>query len=146
MQKFKTMKIIYKIVILFVLIQLTGCSEDTVDFTGVGKITGRVVEAENFEPIENAKVVLTPTNNTVFTDADGYFVYEEVEAGDYSVSATKESFLTNVKEYMLLANKKLEEIQEERGYKRNIVELNADNLILLKTINGLNSTLNAQLF
>ena len=95
MQKFKTMKIIYKIVFLFVLIQLTSCSEDTVDFTGVGKITGRVVEAENFEPIENAKVVLTPTNNTVFTDADGYFVYEEVEAGDYSVSATKEGFLTN---------------------------------------------------
>lgn len=95
MQKFKTMKIMYKIAFLFVLIQLTGCSEDTVDFTGVGKVTGRVVEAENFEPIENAKVVLTPTNNTVFTDVDGYFIYEEVEAGDYSVSATKEDFLTN---------------------------------------------------
>jgi Carboxypeptidase regulatory-like domain len=77
------------------MIFITSCSEDTVSFTGVGKITGRVVEAENFNPIENAKVVLTPTNNTVFTDSDGYFVFEEVEAGDYSVNATKEGFLTN---------------------------------------------------
>ncbi len=89
------MKIIYKLLILSLLIQLSSCSEDTVGFTGVGKITGRVVEADTFNPIENAKVVLTPTNSTVFSDADGYFVFEEAEAGDYSVSATKKGFLTN---------------------------------------------------
>lgn len=77
------------------LLNISSCSEDTIDFTGVGKITGRVVEKNNFSPVENAKVVLTPSNNTVFTDADGYFTFEEVEAGDYSVSTTKEGFLTN---------------------------------------------------
>ena len=94
-QKHKRMKLLKQFSIFFILIFLTSCSEDTVGFTGVGKITGRVVEAENFNPIENAKVVLTPTNNTIFTDVDGYFVFEEVETGDYSVSATKEEFLTN---------------------------------------------------
>jgi len=89
------MKFLKQLLFLFILISITNCSEDTVDFLGVGIITGRVVEADNFNPIENAKIVLTPTNNTVFTDVDGYFRYVEVEIGDYSVSATKDEFLTN---------------------------------------------------
>jgi len=94
-QKHIQMKLLKQFSILFILIFITSCSEDTVDFAGTGKVTGRVVEAEIFTPVENAKVVLTPTNNTVFTDVDGYFVFDEVETGDYSVSATKEGFLTN---------------------------------------------------
>ncbi len=74
-----------------------SCSEDTVPYSGVGTITGRVVEAVNFEPIPNAKVVLSPTNNTAFTDSLGDFEFEQVEVGDYSVSATKEGFLTSFK-------------------------------------------------
>ncbi len=94
-QKHKQMIFLKQFLILFILIFITSCSEDTVDFAGVGKISGRVVESANFNPVENAKVVLAPTNNTVFSDVDGYFTFEEVEAGDYSVSATKENFLTN---------------------------------------------------
>ena len=94
-QKHIQMKLLVQFIIIFSLVFISGCSEDTVGFTGVGKITGRVVEKDNFNPIENAKVVLSPTNNTVFTDVEGYFIFEEVEAGDYSVSATKEDFLTN---------------------------------------------------
>ncbi|UCE92918.1 MAG: carboxypeptidase regulatory-like domain-containing protein [Flavobacteriaceae bacterium] len=86
------------IIIITVLISAVfSCSEDTVPYSGVGNITGRVVEADNFKPIGNAKVVLTPTNNTVFTDSLGYFEYEQVEVGDYSVSSTKEGFLTAFK-------------------------------------------------
>lgn len=80
--------------ILFVIISVISCTEKTIDFEGVGSITGRVVEATSFNSIENAKVVLSPTNNTVFTDTAGYFVFEEVAAGDYSVSSTKDGFLT----------------------------------------------------
>lgn len=82
------------ILLLLFLAIFTNCSEETTDFVGKGTITGRVVEAISFNPIENAKITLSPTNNTVFTDSDGYFVIEEVEAGDYSVSATKENYLT----------------------------------------------------
>lgn len=89
------MKLLRQFSILLISIFIAGCSEDTVDFAGTGKVTGRVVAADNFDPIENAKVVLTPTNNTVFTDVEGYFNFEKVEAGDYSVSATKEDFLTS---------------------------------------------------
>jgi hypothetical protein len=72
-----------------------SCGEDTINIVGLGTITGRVVEAASFTPVENAKVTLSPSNNTVFSDADGYFIVEDVEAGDYSVSATKEGYLTN---------------------------------------------------
>ena len=86
-------KYIYTALIVSLLV-FVSCSEDTVDLVGIGTVTGRVVEAKNFNPIENAKVSISPSNNTVFTDAEGYFRIEEVEAGEYSVSATKEGFLT----------------------------------------------------
>ena len=88
------MKIIFKIALIFTLCLFVSCSEDTVDLVGVGTVTGRVVEANSFDPIENAKITLSPSNNTVFSDADGYFTFTDTEAGDYSVSATKEGYLT----------------------------------------------------
>lgn len=88
------MKRVKNILILLLLGFFFNCSEDKVDVIGYGTITGRVVVASSFEPIENAKVAISPTNNTVFTDEEGYFKMEGVEAGDYSVSATKEDFLT----------------------------------------------------
>ena len=91
------MKNILKITLLFILINVMGCSEDTIDFSGVGKITGRVVEADNFNPIVNAKIVITPSNSTIFSDDEGYFVFDEVASGDYSVSAIKDGFLTSFK-------------------------------------------------
>ncbi len=89
------MKKIFKTVVILTLSLFINCSEDTIDLVGQGTITGRVVEAKTFNPVENAKITITPTNNTVFSDADGYFIMEKVEAGDYSVSVIKEGYLTN---------------------------------------------------
>jgi Carboxypeptidase regulatory-like domain len=83
------------ILIILILSLFLGCNEETVDLVGIGSITGRVVKSASFDPIENAKISLSPSNNTVFTDSEGYFRMEEIEAGEYSVSATKEGFLTN---------------------------------------------------
>lgn len=86
-----------KIIYIFVLISycafFLGCSEDKLTFSETGEVTGRVVMAESFEPIENAKVSISPSNNTVFSDVDGYFIFEEIAVGDYSVQAEKEGFL-----------------------------------------------------
>lgn len=87
-----------KIINLIVLISVSlflGCQEDTIDIIGIGTVTGRVVEANSFDPIENAKVSLSPSNNTIFSDEEGYFIFEEIESGDYSVSVTKENYLTS---------------------------------------------------
>lgn len=82
------------LVFILVITLFVNCSEDTTNFLGEGIITGRVVEAISFAPIENAKVTLSTSNNTVFTDIDGYFNFVIVEVGEYSISSTKEGYLT----------------------------------------------------
>lgn len=86
-------KIIYIIVLISYSVLLNSCSDDKLTFSEVGQMTGRVVEAQSFDPVENAKVTLSPTNNTVFTDVDGYFQFNDMPVGDYSVQAEKEGFL-----------------------------------------------------
>lgn len=89
------MKRILNIIAIITITLFVSCNEVTVGLVGIGTVTGRVVKSKSFDPIENAKITLSPTNNTVFTDVDGYFRIENVEAGDYSVGAKKEGFLTN---------------------------------------------------
>ncbi len=75
---------------------LGGCSEDTIDIVGFGVVTGKVVDSETFESIENAKITLSPTNNSVFTDVNGEFIITDVPAGDYSAQAEKNNFLAKI--------------------------------------------------
>lgn len=97
-----------KIVYIFVLISYCSfylsCSEDKLTFSETGILTGRVVEAESFEPVENSKVSISPSNNTVFSDVDGYFVFDEVPIGDYSVQAEKEGFLAGFEPVSITAD------------------------------------------
>lgn len=78
--------------ILFLL--LTACNEDKIDFVQTGKLTGKVVISEDFEPMPNVKITLNPTNNTAFTNEQGEFVFDEVQTGDYAVRAEKQGYLT----------------------------------------------------
>ena len=75
---------------------MAGCSEDTIDVAGIGVVTGKVVKAKTFEPVENAKITLTPTNNSTFTDVNGEFILTDVPAGDYSVQAEKDGYLAKI--------------------------------------------------
>jgi hypothetical protein len=97
-----------KIIYIFVLISYSsfywGCTEEKLTFSEVGTVTGRVVQANSFEPIENAKVSISPTNNTVFSDVEGYFTFEEVTVGDYSIQAEKEDFLAGYEPVSITAD------------------------------------------
>lgn len=79
--------------ILLVIILVWSCNDEKITFSETGKITGRVVKAQIFEPISNAKVSISPSNNTTFSDEDGYFTFEEIPIGDYSLQAEKEGYL-----------------------------------------------------
>lgn len=97
-------KIKYIIVLISCSLFFWGCSEDKLTFSETGTLTGRVVEADSFEPVENSKVSISPSNNTVFSDVDGYFVFEEVAIGDYSVQAEKEGFLAGFEPVSITAD------------------------------------------
>ncbi len=81
------------IILLFVAAVFASCSESKVTSASVGTINGKVLKSKDFAPIDNAKVTITPTNNTVFTNSKGEFSFKEVSVGDYSVNAHKNGFL-----------------------------------------------------
>lgn len=71
-----------------------GCSEDTIDDTGEGVLTGKVVTAIDNQPLENVKISTTPVSTTVFTDPEGNFVIDNLTTGEYSVQAELDDFVT----------------------------------------------------
>ncbi|MCT4699020.1 carboxypeptidase regulatory-like domain-containing protein [Tenacibaculum haliotis] len=87
-------KVIKTISILLITIFFINCEEDgTIGLVEFGNLTGKVVKKEDFTPLENVKVTISPSNNTVFTDTDGNFSFEEIEVQEYSIQATKEGHL-----------------------------------------------------
>lgn len=87
----KAIKIIW---LLSVTVLFFQCGEDgTIGLIEYGSLTGKVVTKDGFTPLENAKITISPTNNTTFTDTEGNFRFDEIEAQDYSVQATKEGYL-----------------------------------------------------
>ncbi|WP_242497055.1 carboxypeptidase regulatory-like domain-containing protein [Flavobacterium petrolei] len=85
-------KIGIKIVICFIF--LVSCSEELIDDSGMGKVKGRVVDAETFEPLANARISTSPTTSTFFTDKDGYFEFSEILVGKYSFQAQKDGYIS----------------------------------------------------
>lgn len=76
------------------LMVIAGCSEDTIDETGEGTLTGKVVSASGNLPLENVKISTTPVTTTIFTDSEGAFVIDNLAVGEYSVQAELDEFVT----------------------------------------------------
>ncbi len=79
------------------LLILAGCSEDGIDDSGEGTITGKVVAKGSNAPLPNVKIETTPVSNTVFSDENGDFIINEVTEGEYSVQAQLDGFITAFK-------------------------------------------------
>ncbi len=74
----------------------SGCDEDTIEPTLFGNVTGKVLEAETNDSIEEATISTNPPTSTVFSDANGAFVLNDIPVGTYSIRAEKSGFLTEV--------------------------------------------------
>ncbi|WP_029035195.1 carboxypeptidase regulatory-like domain-containing protein [Salinimicrobium terrae] len=105
----------YILTLLAIIFLIVGCSEDTLDDSGVGAITGTVVEAGTNEPIENARISTNPASSTVFTDENGEFLLSDIPADDYSVEARKEGFLSQFEGASVLTNTTVNVIFELEG-------------------------------
>jgi len=82
-----------------------GCSEDPIEEYAFGTLTGKVVTKGDNVPLPNVKISTTPVSTTIFTDAEGNFIFEEIEAGDYSVQADLAEFLTAFEGANIIAGK-----------------------------------------
>ncbi|WP_055435849.1 carboxypeptidase-like regulatory domain-containing protein [Lacinutrix algicola] len=86
-----------KIILLFstVILLFTMCSENQIDGVKVGSINGKVVSQGTNSPLENVKISTNPSSSTVFSDEDGNFVLNDVEAQTYSVQAELGGYVTS---------------------------------------------------
>ncbi|MCR9183489.1 MAG: carboxypeptidase-like regulatory domain-containing protein [Flavobacteriaceae bacterium] len=82
---------------IFALLITVSCSEEGIDDSGSGTITGKVVAKGTNAPLPNVKIETTPVSNTVFTDENGDFILNEVTEGEYSVQAQLDGFITAFK-------------------------------------------------
>lgn len=66
--------------------------------TGTGKITGRVVSADNSTPLRRAQVRIVASEQrlvkAVITDADGKYSLSELPAGRYSISVARNGYVS----------------------------------------------------
>lgn len=84
----------YLIIIIATLAFLCSCTAHKEPATVIGKIFNYV----NIEPIYDAKIHLTPNGSNeknigsyeTFSDTNGYFEFNNVEAAIYTISAEKE--------------------------------------------------------
>ncbi len=69
-----------------------------------GKITGRVFNAINNQPVEFAKVQLVGLQKGAITDFDGNFTIENIEPGVYSVKASSSGFIELIRDEITVTN------------------------------------------
>lgn len=94
-------KIRYLLFLLFIVI---ACERDTINDSDKGIIEGTVVLKDSNLPVENAKISTNPATSTVFTNEEGKFTILEVDVGDYSVQAQKDSLAPNFEGITVIAN------------------------------------------
>ena len=78
--------------IFAILILSGGCTEDTIETTIYGKVTGKVVSEFNGEPLVGATVSTNPSSESVLSDSLGNFNIENIAIGDYAIYATKDGY------------------------------------------------------
>lgn len=82
----------YSIFLSVFIIALVCSCEDTIDEKFNGTISGVVESKVTGKPLEGAVISTNPPSLSVKTDADGKFIIEELEEGDYVVTASKHEY------------------------------------------------------
>ncbi|TQD38898.1 carboxypeptidase regulatory-like domain-containing protein [Haloflavibacter putidus] len=84
----------YYIFCIFLVFVIYGCNEDTLDLELTGSVTGKVLDEETGEPIENVKISTNPASTTTITDENGEFSLLGVLIDNYSVQAELDGYRT----------------------------------------------------
>ncbi|MFZ4798701.1 MAG: carboxypeptidase regulatory-like domain-containing protein [Bacteroidia bacterium] len=84
------------IFIFTIFIAISSCkkSEDTQLY---GNIKGIITDAITNEPIQGALITLSPTNSSKLTGTDGKYEFISLESTNYTIQASKNGYITNVK-------------------------------------------------
>jgi len=76
-------------------ILFTTCKKEEPEL--FGSINGIVTISGTTDALQGVTIVLTPTGKTLTTGSDGKFEYKDLEAKEYTLSATKDGYQSNTK-------------------------------------------------
>lgn len=90
-----------KILAFVFLLSFFSCNP--IEYDMFGTIEGTVVDSETFEPIGFVSVDLSPGGKNVITSDDGKFVFEDLDAQQYSLNVHKNGYESNIRTIKVLA-------------------------------------------
>ena len=100
------MKNLYKYFSIIAIISLfTCCATDIVDVTG--SISGIVKDYTTGLTVENCQVALSPSGNSVSTDANGRYTFAKLNPGTYTLTFTKTDYLDQSASVEVLAGQNI---------------------------------------
>lgn len=83
------------VVIIVSTLPLMGCTDNNGDYSFFATISGNVVDVSLGLPLDNAHITLSPTMLTATTDATGSFSFDNVDAGEYTITVQKTGYYPN---------------------------------------------------
>jgi len=78
--------------LLVTLLLLSFCTEEPFEPEIKGSISGKVLDQETNNPIENATIQTDPATDIILTDTNGIYEISDVDTGRYSVTAEKSHY------------------------------------------------------
>ncbi|MBR4391274.1 MAG: DUF1566 domain-containing protein [Bacteroidales bacterium] len=96
MRKFTN--VLATLMLALAMLAVVGCTPDE---NKLGVICGTVSDYSSGEPIGNANVRLNPRGETTLTGSDGSFQFNDLEAGSYSLSLSKNGYVDLDDDYVM---------------------------------------------
>jgi hypothetical protein len=72
-----------------------ACNEDQIEIKNYGSVTGKVLDADTYKPVEGVMITTTPPSVSLLSDAEGNFSIPKIPEGEVAVSAKKKEYLSN---------------------------------------------------
>lgn len=136
------MRKLYSLIVLFTIVLLSSCAKDEVN--PFGNIYGVVVVNNNTsEPIQGARVTLTPTGKSTVTGSDGSYEFVDLEAGSYKVTVQANGYTSTLKNVTVVAGEKaIGDVSLSPKPQNSKLGVNNDLVLFTKSIK--NTTINIQ--
>jgi len=89
-------KIIVLSLLFLILLNISSCKQAPVDAPEIiTKITGKITDGQNNQPIAGVQVTTSPVTSSVNTGQEGVYTISDIKAGQYTITAKKEGYNDN---------------------------------------------------
>lgn len=80
---------------LLLIAVFISCETEKIDIINYGGVSGKVLDAETYLPINGVLITTTPASVSVISDANGNFTIPKIKEGDVAINLKKDNYLSN---------------------------------------------------